>query len=210
MLKKTIFLMLILSCGVGFNVLAQVEDLMGSDICADGQQSTTIGIAGSSEKKYYALYRNDELFQVRQSGVTGKNQMLSFGTFKEVGTYTAASFEEVKEGFPAKLGTPVKGKITISPVPVMYMGDTLKIKSGDIFNYAPRADLPGTTFTWTTSVVKGKVSGLGKKGNNAINDTILLNDNNNACIIYSITPHSPDQFGSCSGLTRDLVVIIKP
>jgi hypothetical protein len=210
MIKKFILLILVFSCGIGTEIVAQVEDLMGSDICADGQQSTRIGIAGANPEKYYALYHNDKLFQVRQSGVAGQNQMLTFGTFKEVGSYTAASFDEMKEGFPAKLGTPVKGKITISPVPVMYMGDTLKIKSGEPLNYAPRANLAGTTFTWTTSVVKGKVTGLSKKGNNAINETLQLSDSNSACIIYSITPHSPDQFASCSGLTRDLVVIIKP
>ena len=207
---KFILLILVSTCCVGSNIFAQTGELMGSDICADGLQSTNIGIAGADPQKYYALYRNNELYQVRQSGIAGKDQMLNFGIFKEVGAYTAVAFDDVQAGFPAKQGTALKGKITISPVPVIFMGDTLKIKSGELLTYLPRADLSGTTFTWTTNVKSGKVSGVSKKGNNAINDAIQLLSGGKACIIYSITPYSPGQFSNCSGESRDLIVVVSP
>ena len=188
---------------------AQVSQLSGSDICGDGRQTTMIGISGIDPGKYYALYRNDEMLQVRRSSVEGNDQAISFGSFKEIGIYSASAFDKVVDGFPAKLGKPVKGKITISPVPLLYMGDTLKIKSGELLHYVPRADLQGATFSWSTSLKYGKVSTYIKKGSNAIDDTIQVAGDSPACIVYSITPQGAAPIVSCNGEPRDLVVIIR-
>ncbi|MCX6276981.1 MAG: hypothetical protein NT004_02645 [Bacteroidetes bacterium] len=191
-------------------IFAQVGDLTGSDICGDGRQTTSIGISGADAGKYYALYRNDKLFQVRQSNVEEKDNVLSFGNFKETGYYTAVAFENPVKGFPSRRGKPVNGKITIYPVPTLIMGDTLKIKSGETIHYVPRADLQGTVFTWSAFLKYGKASGFSKTGSSTIGDTIQVEDDRPACIIYSITPHGADHIVSCNGDARDLVVIIRP
>ena len=194
----------------GIGIYAQVGELTGSNICNDGRQTTNIGISGFDPGKYYALYRNDEMLQVRQSSVEVKDQGFTFGTFKETGSYMAVAFDHVVKGFPARLGKPVKGKITISPVPVLFMGDTLKIKSGEVLNYAPRADVQEASFTWSAYVKSGNASGYHKQGSGAIHDTLRAAGDRPACVIYAITPHSADHIVSCNGDPRDLVIVIRP
>ena len=173
-------------------------------------QSTNIGISGADPAKYYALYQDNKMIQVRRANGEGNDHVFSFGVFKNVGSYSAVAFDKVVDGFPARLGKPVNGKITISPVPVLFMRDTLKIKSGKLLHYVPHADLQGTTYTWSAYVKYGKVSGYRKKGDNAIDDTLRVEGDSAACIVYSITPHGGDHIISCDGDTRDLVVIVRP
>jgi hypothetical protein len=190
---------------------AQVGEMSGFDLCANGLQTTSIGVSGIDPGKYYALYRNNEMIQVRRTNTEGSERVLSFGTFKDTGIYTAAAFDNVVDGFPSKKGVAVKGKITISQAPVLYMtGDTLRIKSGEVLHYTPKADVPGATFTWTAYVKVGKAVGYSKTGSNDINDTIRAEGDGPACIIFSITPHSVDPIVSCTGEPRDLVVKIRP
>jgi hypothetical protein len=150
------------------------------------------------------------MIQVRRSNTEGKDRTMSFGTFKDFGTYSAAAFDKVVEGFPPRSGKPVKGKITISRMPVLIMGDTLKIKSGKALDYTPRSDVPGTTFTWSATVKSGTVTGYTKQGAGAIHDIIRAEGDKPACIQYAITPHGADPIVSCSGEPRDLVIVIRP
>ena len=145
MTNKSLMLIMTLFWFVSMGIYAQVGEMTGSDICGDGHQTTTIGVSGIDPAKYYALYHDGEMLQVRQSSIESKDQGLTFGTFKETGSYTVVVFDNVVKGFPPKLGKPVKRKITISKMPVLFMGDTLKIKSGEVLNYIPRADLQGAT-----------------------------------------------------------------
>jgi hypothetical protein len=210
MTSKLFMFILATSFVVSSKLYAQVGELSGFDLCANGLQTTTIGVSGIDPGKYYALYHNNEMIQVRRSNAEGTEHVLSFGSFKDIGVYTAAAFDHVVEGFPAKNGMTVKGKITIAQAPVLYMGDTLRIKSGEVLHYIPKADLQGTTFTWTAYVKYGKAVGYSKTGSNSIDDTIRAEGDGPACVIYSITPHGADPIVSCIGEPRDLVVKIRP
>jgi hypothetical protein len=211
MTYKTLTIILTLSWVFSAGLYAQVGEMSGFDLCANGLQTTSIGVSGIDPGKYYALYRNNEMIQVRRTNAEGTEHVLSFGTFKDTGIYTAAAFDQVVDGFPSKKGMAVKGKITISQAPVLFMtSDTLRIKSGETLHYIPKADLPGATYTWTAYVKVGKATGYSKTGSNAIDDTIQAEGDGPACIIYSITPHGVDPIVSCTGEPRDLVVKIRP
>jgi hypothetical protein len=203
------YLLTILSF-VSTGLYAQVGEMSGFDLCANGLQTTTIGVSGIDQGKYYALYRDNEMIQVRRTNAEGTEHVLSFGSFKETGVYTAAAFDHVVDGFPSKSGMAVKGKITIARAPVLLMGDTLRIKSGEVLHYIPKADQQGATFTWTAYLKYGKAAGYSKTGSNSIDDTIRAEGDGAACIIYSITPHGADPIVSCNGEPRDLVVKIRP
>jgi hypothetical protein len=190
--------------------IGQIVEITGTNICADGTQSTLIGISGIKSGTFYALYRNNELVQVRSLAVNSSEQSLSYGTFKEIGVYTASAFDKPVADFPAKSGNPVKGTVKISAIPVLVKPDTLKIKSGEAVNYIPKADIEGTTFSWTANLKYGMAAGFSKKGSEAIDDLIKLGDGSPACIVYTITPYSSPYSGSCMGTTRDLIVIVNP
>jgi hypothetical protein len=190
--------------------IGQIVDITGTDICADGVQSTSVGVSGVKSGAFYALYRNNELVQVRNLASNSKDQSLSYGIFKEIGVYTVAAFEKPVADFPVKSGNPVKGSVKISAIPVLVKPDTLKIKSGEAVNYMPKADIEGTTFSWTANIKYGTATGFSKKGSEAIDDLIKLGDGSPACIVYTITPYSSPYSGSCMGATRDLIVIVNP
>ena len=211
MTYKSLTIVLTLAWFVSAGLFAQVGEMSGFDLCSNGLQTTAIGVSGIDPGKYYALYRNNEMIQVRRTNTEGSERVLSFGTFKDIGIYTAAAFDRVIDGFPSKNGTAVKGKITISQAPVLFMtSDTLRIKSGETLHYVPKADRPGATYTWTAYVKIGKAAGYSKTGSNAIDDTIRAEGDGPACIIYSITPHGADPIVSCNGEPRDLVILIRP
>jgi hypothetical protein len=188
----------------------QVGEISGFDLCSNGMQTTSIGVTGIDPGFYYVLFRNSELVQVRRTNAESAERVLSFGSFKDIGTYSVVAFDKVVEGFPPKSGKPVKGKITIAQAPVLFMGDTLRIKSGEVLHYVPKADLQGATFTWSAFVKYGKAVGYSKTGSYSIDDTLLVEGDGPACIVYSITPHGADPIVSCQGEPRDLVVKIRP
>ena len=207
---KLFTLIFVLFLTFSLQIYAQTGELTGSVICGDGVQKTDIGITGIDPHVYYVLYHNGEMVQMRKSAGAGSDKSMTFGTFKDGGEYTAVGFTRVVDGFPPKMGKAVKGKIRISTVPVLMIGDTLRIKSGEALSYQPKADLSDATFSWSATLKSGKVAGFVKKGDQTIHDVIRLQDNSPACLVYSITPYSAQHSGSCMGTTRELFVIIKP
>lgn len=207
--RIVIFYFIFLVCATHY-VTAQVAEVSGQNICGDGSQRTTISITGMDQTRYYGLYHDDKLLQLRKSEPVGGERNLTFGEFSEPGVYTAASFDKVVEGFPRKQGTMLKGSVIISRVPVVLTGDTLRISSGEAINYLPKANLPETSFSWTSSVQSGSVRGNTKKGSGAIQDVIRNEGSIPACLVYSITPFRSENGNICTGESRNLIILISP
>jgi hypothetical protein len=191
-------------------VLAQVTEMAGSSICSDGNNSTAISIIHTVPEKFYSLYKDGQLLQMRQSAVKTQENSILFGNFSEPGIYTTAVFDKVVAGFPMSSGTPAKGSIVISQAPVVLPMDSLILNSGEKVNFLPKADTPGSSFSWTSRVQYGKPRGQSKKGTDAIRDVLFADGGTRASVIYSITPYITRQGLLCTGRSRDLVVIINP
>lgn len=191
-------------------VLAQVPEISGQSICSDGHNSTAISIMHTAPEKFYSLYKDGQLVQMRQSAVASQENAILFGNFSEPGVYTAATFDKVVAGFPMSSGTPAKGSIVISQAPVILPMDSLVLSSGGKVDFMPRADTPGASFSWTSKILHGKPRGQSKKGTDAIRDQLFAEGGAMASVIYTITPYITRLGVLCTGRSRDLVVIINP
>jgi hypothetical protein len=195
---------------LAFKGMTQSAMLNGQSICSDGTNETTISITGMDPSKYYALYLDDKLLQLRKSEAIGGERNISFGSIDEPGIYSAAEFDKVVEGFPRKQGTPLKGVVTISRAPVVIAKDTMRISSGEKLNLIPRADMPETSFSWTSVVKSGKVKGNTRKGSGPIEDLLVNDGTVTACVVYSIIPFRASNGNVCTGKSRDQAVLISP
>lgn len=189
---------------------AQETVLDGQDICSDGSLTSRIVIKGMDPDKYYALYLDSKLLQMRKSADPSQVNSMVFGDYKEPGVYTAAAFDKVVTGFPENQGAAVKGRVVISETPVVFGTDTLRIRSGQAVNLLPKASLPDTEFSWISVIGKGMVSGITKKGNGAVRDVLTVQGNTPAMVIYTITPYRNLNGNTCTGSSRDFVVLISP
>lgn len=208
-LKTTIFLLFFV---IFYNesVFCQVASVTGQNICSDGSQKTTIGVSGINQEKFYVLYLDNNLLQVRRLNTKASESGISFGEFSDEGNYTVYEFVNAVENFPKSRGNAVKGNILISPVPTLFIKDTLRLKSGEKVNFLPKCNLPETSFSWTSVVKKGMVRGITKKGSGTIEDLLITEGQENAMVIYSITPFRSVNNNLCTGETRNLVVTISP
>lgn len=209
-MKKNAVLLFILFFLISGALPAQEAVLDGPDICSDGLMTSRIVLRGMNPDKYYALYHDSKLLQMRKSADPSQGNSMIFGDFKEPGIYTAASFDKVVTGFPEDQGTAVKGRIVISESPVIFGADTLRIKSGQPVNLLPKTNLPETEFSWVSKTEKGVVKGITRKGNGAVRDVLTVEGNITAMVIYTITPYKNLNGITCSGSPRDFVVLISP
>jgi PKD repeat protein len=97
--------------------------------------------------------------------------------------------------------------ITIKPRNAITSNTTKNICTGNSVNYQPTAQLASSTFTWTSTVTSGTVSGNTASGSGDIND-ILTNTSatSNGTVTYTITPFN----NSCPGTASTLVVTVTP
>ncbi len=210
MFIKKIQLFILFAVLLCSSVLGQVPEMAGQSICSDGHNSTAISIIHTAPEKYYSLYKDGQLVQMRQSAVKSQENSILFGNFSEPGVYTAAVFDKVVSGFPMSSGAPVKGSIVISQAPVILRMDSLILKSGEKVDFLAKSDTPGCSFSWTSKALDGKPRGQSKKGTDAIQDLLFADGGIKASVVYTITPYITRQGVLCTGKSRELVVIINP
>jgi gliding motility-associated-like protein len=97
--------------------------------------------------------------------------------------------------------------ITIYPDNSITSAATASICSGSNLNYTITANLPASTFTWTSGVISGAATGNTASGNTALINDILTNSSNsvNAVVRYVITPVA----NGCNGNVFNLDVTVK-
>lgn len=78
--------------------------------------------------------------------------------------------------------------------------------SNQAVNYTPAGNQPAATYTWTSAVVSGSVTGNSAAGTGTINDILANNGNTDGVVVYSIVPH----YNGCDGDTGRLTVTVKP
>ena len=97
--------------------------------------------------------------------------------------------------------------ISILPQVIITTSADTAICSGGNVNYSPASNMAGATFSWTSSVVSGSVTGNTTAGNGAINN-ILTNQSATtpAVVKYFITPSAP----GCNGNAFEFTVVVQP
>ena len=205
------FLFIVICCFTNLGIYCQQYSLIGTDICSDGSQTTTISLSGFDPQKMYAIYRDGKFIKAIYPETTEGKDRGTFGSFKNYGTYTAVEF--LRSGNPGdpESGKKINGSVTIFRKPKISLPEKLEIKSGNALKFQPQTDLEGCTFKWNAKLESGKAVGFHKTGQGLICDTLTLQNKNKdtaACIIYSITPISPGRLGSCTGQAVDLIVWI--
>lgn len=102
----------------------------------------------------------------------------------------------------------VKDTIKVRIYPLNSGNDTSKtICSQNNVAYPPRSSVAGSTFTWTSSVTSGTVTGNTPAGSGIINDILINTDNTTDGVVkYVITPVA----NGCTGTSYTLTVTIKP
>lgn len=97
--------------------------------------------------------------------------------------------------------------ITINPRNGVTSSSAKSICTGNSVAYHPTAQQTGSTFTWTSTVTNGSISGNNASGSGDINDVLTDNDpQNNGTVTYTITPLS----NGCPGTSFTLTVTVTP
>ena len=97
--------------------------------------------------------------------------------------------------------------ITVRPQPVASTNpNPVTICSGTQTNINLTADVPGTTFAWTSAVVAG-VTGNADGSGSTISQTLINTTNTQQIVTYIVTPTSPD---GCIGSPLTVSVNIEP
>ena len=163
-------------------------------------------------------------FSATNTGPIGSGQWSTSGngTFadktKLATTYTFGSFD--KTNLSATLtftATPIANSvcqpvsdskiITIRPENKMSNAINSPICSGTSFTYTPVATQPGSTFTWTSSVTTGSVTGNVASGTGNITHTLVNNSATSAAVVtYTITPFKD----GCNGTPSTFTVTVNP
>src|SRR6202000_2524891 len=97
--------------------------------------------------------------------------------------------------------------ITITPTAKVTSLPTAPICSGTPLNYAITANLPGTTFAWTSVLTSGTATGFTATGTGTpINDVLINTTTSDAVVTYTILP----TYNSCPGIPFTLKVTVHP
>ena len=212
-MKQTLLMVLVFlgGCLACQRIYSQQYTVVGTDICSDGTRTTHIGLSDSDPAKFYALYHDGEFLAVKRMNTKKTPNTLDFGSFSDAGKYTVVEFAKANPDFEKpESGKRINGSVSINAVPVLSVSKKLEVSSGNPLKYMPQANTPGCTYKWTTRLDAGKAKGFRERGEGMITDTIFVQGNQPACVVYLITPFSPEQLGSCMGKSQELVVWIKP
>ncbi len=89
---------------------------------------------------------------------------------------------------------------------------TQTICSNQALLYLPISSLPGSTFSWVSSINAGSVTGNTASGTGNIHDTLVnTSANTNAVVTYTITPYSQLPGGTyCAGIPFTLIITVNP
>ncbi|MGI4750406.1 MAG: PKD-like domain-containing protein [Janthinobacterium lividum] len=97
--------------------------------------------------------------------------------------------------------------ITINPRNGVTSSSAKSICTGNSVGYHPTAQQTGSTFTWTSTVINGSISGNSASGSGDITDVLTDNDpQNSGTVTYTITPVS----NGCPGTAFALTVTVTP
>ena len=101
--------------------------------------------------------------------------------------------------------------VTINPSPVLDVPIPFSttICSGESPDVTPTANIPGSTFSWSTSSSSVNLSGFSNFGSGNINENISNSGNTTESVTYTILPTSPSP-ASCDGSSANYVVYVLP
>jgi len=102
-------------------------------------------------------------------------------------------------------------EIHVHEAPIVNSAPAIDICSGTSVAYTPSANIAGTTYTWTSQIISGVVTGVTASGSGTINDILTLPAGSSATgtVRYIITPTGPTP-SFCVGNPFDLLVTVYP
>lgn len=103
---------------------------------------------------------------------------------------------------------PFSYKVTVNPESIIANQTPLPICSETAFSVIPTGVPTGTTYTWSTPVVTGSVSGAlaESTAQTSIEQTLKNNGSTAATVVYTVTPKS----GTCNGANFKVTVTVNP
>jgi len=99
--------------------------------------------------------------------------------------------------------------VTVNSIPVITSTDTIATCSGQNVNYTITSSLPGSSYTWTASLIIGSATGYSSGSGNVINNVLINNTMSAALVKYVITPTAPG-VPPCTGAPFTLIVNVRP
>ncbi|MDD3878239.1 MAG: gliding motility-associated C-terminal domain-containing protein [Bacteroidales bacterium] len=136
------------------------------------------------------------------TGVSGNYfypSITGVGTFNITYTYTNAN----------NCSNSQTQAVTVNPTPVITSADSIATCSGQSVNYNITSTLPGTTYTWTSTLILGSASGYSNGSGTTINNVIVNNTLSAAIVKYVITPTTSGP-PPCTGDQHVLLVYVRP
>jgi len=109
--------------------------------------------------------------------------------------------------------TPAIDSIILRILPQNTGNDTAQtICSNQGLHYSPVSSVPGSIFSWVSSVSAGSATGNQSSGTGNINDTLVnTSASANAIVTYIITPYSQLPGGTyCAGIPFTLIITVNP
>lgn len=96
--------------------------------------------------------------------------------------------------------------------PNMASNSSQTICSNSTINFTPISSIPGSFYSWSSSVSNGTVYGNSTSGTGNINDSLVNGSNtNDATLVYNITPFAfTPSHATCTGNPFNYTVLIKP
>ena len=107
------------------------------------------------------------------------------------------------------VGIPVNLVVTVNPIPQVTSQLTEQICSGVSVNYTPTSGVANVTYSWTSVLTSGTVSGNSLTGAGTINDILDNYTTTSGIVTYTIIPTGPAPT-YCSGDPRNLDVTVDP
>ncbi len=132
-------------------------------------------------------------------------------------TYTLSNADKTNGGVTLRLqANPLPGSVcpaVIDSLRISILPDNrgvnriAEVCSGIAINYVPTSSITGSTYTWTSTVISGSLSGNTLSGTGSINDLLINNSNSMpAVVVYTITPFA----NNCDGFSFTYTVTVNP
>ncbi|MEI8073504.1 MAG: PKD domain-containing protein [Bacteroidota bacterium] len=106
-----------------------------------------------------------------------------------------------------------KDSMTLRIYPAnMAVNSNQTICSNQPINFSPSTSIPGSFYSWSSSILSGSVNGNSATGTGTINDSLVNTSNSSdALVVYNITPFAftPSNI-TCTGNPFNYTVIVKP
>ncbi len=174
-------------------------------ICSASQTLITLanpnGVAGTAYNVAFSAVNATGAVTVTGGGASINQTLKSIdGVNSGTVTYTITPIANGCAGTSVSVAETVKPTPAFNPLPPL-----VSIWSGATVGYTPAFTIPGTMYSWI-STVSGTVNGASASGNTAINNLLVNNSTSAGTVTYAFML----VYNGCNGLPQNLVATVNP